>query len=125
MLTTLTARVLESSNRSSGARLDAYRVDGTFFVDIDLPGVDAAAVDITVDGEVMTVRAERRHPGREDPRAVIAGRRQVLLSEKLDIDRLEARYDDGVLTLSIPVHERPARRVEPAGVSARTAASSD
>jgi HSP20 family protein len=110
MLTTLTARVLESSNRSSGARLDAYRVDGTFFVDIDLPGVDTASIDVTVDDEALTVRAERRRSDRESLRVVIAERplgdltRQVLLSGTLDTDRLEARHDNGVLTLSIPVH---------------------
>jgi HSP20 family protein len=110
MLTTLTARVLESSNRSSGARLDAYRVDGTFFVDIDLPGVDTASIDVTVGGEVLTVRAERRSPEPENLR-VGPLTRQVLLSEKLDTDRLEARHDNGVLTLSIPV-----RRDDPAAV---------
>ncbi|MFC4072443.1 Hsp20/alpha crystallin family protein [Actinoplanes subglobosus] len=121
MLTTpprLTARVLEGSTRSSGARLDAYRVDGTFFIDIDLPGVDTASIDITVDGKVLTVRAERRRPDQENLRVVIAERpmgtfsRQVVLSEKLDTDRLEARHDNGVLTLSIPVLERSPRRVE-------------
>lgn len=118
MLTNLTARVLEGSTRSSGARLDAYRVDGTYFIDIDLPGVDAAAIDITVDGKVLTVRAERRRADQENVRVVIAERpmgtftRQVVLSERLDTDRLEARHDNGVLTLSIPVLERSPRRVE-------------
>ncbi|MEU8658398.1 Hsp20/alpha crystallin family protein [Actinoplanes philippinensis] len=114
----LTARVLEGSARSSGARLDAYRVDGAFYIDIDLPGVDTASIDITVDGKVLTVRAERRRAEQENAQVVIAERpmgtfsRQVFLSERLDTDRLEARYDNGVLTLSIPVLERRPRRIE-------------
>ncbi|GAA4930177.1 Hsp20/alpha crystallin family protein [Actinoplanes utahensis] len=114
----LTARVFETSARDSGARLDAYREDETFYIDIDLPGVDPASIDITIDGKVLTVRAERRRATAETRRMVIAERpmgavaRQVRLSERLDTDRLEARYDNGVLTLSIPILERTARRIE-------------
>ncbi|BBH64004.1 hypothetical protein ACTI_06890 [Actinoplanes sp. OR16] len=108
----LTARVF--ATRESGARLDAYRRDETFFIDIDLPGVDPASIDITVDGEVLTVRAERK---RTDAEFVVAERpmgdlsRRVRLSEKLDVDRLEARHENGVLTLRIPVLERRSRKV--------------
>ncbi|GAA1579979.1 Hsp20/alpha crystallin family protein [Actinoplanes couchii] len=122
----LTARVFDTSSRDSGARLDAYREDETFYIDIDLPGVDPASIDITVDGKVLTVRAERRRPESETRHLVIAERpmgafaRQIRLSEKLDTDRLEARYDNGVLTLSIPILERKPRRIE---VSAGAAAS--
>jgi HSP20 family protein len=114
----LTARVFETSARSSGARLDAYREDDTFYIDIDLPGVDPASIDITVDGKVLTIRAERKRSEAEGRRLVIAERpmgtfaRQIHLSERLDTDRLEARYDNGVLTLSIPVLERKPRRIE-------------
>ncbi|HWS33724.1 MAG TPA: Hsp20/alpha crystallin family protein [Actinoplanes sp.] len=114
----LTARVFDTAARDTGARLDAYREDDTFYIDIDLPGVDQASIDITVDGKVLTVRAERRRPENETRRLVIAERpmgafaRQVRLSETLDTDRLEARYDNGVLTLSIPVLERKPRRIE-------------
>ncbi|AEV87772.1 heat shock protein Hsp20 [Actinoplanes sp. SE50] len=125
LLTTPTVRDLErltarvTSTRATGARLDAYREDDTFHIDIDLPGVDPASIDITVDGRVLTVRAERGRAEREGVRYLIAERpvgpvsRQVHLSEKLDTDRLEARHDNGVLTLSIPVlEERKPRRIE-------------
>lgn len=115
----LTARVFESSTRTAGARLDAYRDKDNFFIDIDLPGIDPASIDITVDGKVLTVRAERGRTEREGVRYLVAERpmgvfsRQVQLSDKLDTDRLEARYDKGVLTLSIPViEERKPRRIE-------------
>jgi HSP20 family protein len=114
----LTTRILEASERTAGARLDAYREDDTFYIDIDLPGVDPASIDITVDGKVLTVRAERRRAEAEGRRLVIAERpmgtlaRRIQLSERLDTDRLEARYDNGVLTLSIPVLEHKPRRIE-------------
>lgn len=123
----LTARVLNSSSRSTGARLDAYRIDDTFHIDIDLPGVDPAGIDITVDRKVLTVRAERQRVEGENVRYVVAERpvgsvsRQVFLADTLDTDRLDARYENGVLTLSIPVAEKAApRKIE---VSAGTAAS--
>ena len=123
----LTARVLNSSSRSTGARLDAYRIDDTFHIDIDLPGVDPAGIDITVDRKVLTVRAQRQRVEDENVQYFVAERpvgsvsRQVFLSDTLDTDRLDARYENGVLTLSIPVAEKAApRKIE---VSAGTAAS--
>jgi HSP20 family protein len=112
----LTARVFDSATRSSGARLDAYRDGDTFVIDIDLPGVDPASIDVTVDRKVLTVRAERKRPQREGLQLVVAERpmgtfsRQVFLSDTLDTDRLDARYDSGVLTLTIPVTEKAKPR---------------
>jgi HSP20 family protein len=112
----LTARVFDTATRGTGARLDAYRIDDTFYIDIDLPGVDPASIDVTVDRNVLTVRAERRRPATEGLRLLVAERpmgtitRQVFLSETLDTDRLEARYDNGVLILSIPVVEKAEPR---------------
>ena len=95
----LTARVFESTGRSTGCRLDAYRIDDNFFVDIDLPGVDPADVDITVEGKVLTLRAERKRAG--TPSGPVS--RQVFLADSLDTDQLDARYENGVLILRIPV----------------------
>ena len=112
----LTARVFDSATRTSGARLDAYRIDETFHIDIDLPGVDPAGIDITVDNKVLTVRAERKRVEGENVRYLVAERpvgpagRQVFLSDTLDTDRLDAKYENGVLTLSIPVKEKAEPR---------------
>ena len=112
----LTARVFDSATRTSGARLDAYRIDETFHIDIDLPGVDPAGIDITVDNKVLTVRAERKRAEGENVRYLVAERpvgsvgRQVFLSDTLDTDRLDAKYENGVLTLSIPVKEKAEPR---------------
>jgi HSP20 family protein len=116
----LTARVFDTATRSSGARLDAYRIDDHFYIDIDLPGVDPAGIDITVDHNVLTVRAERkRGADSEAAEAIVTERpagpvsRQVFLSDTLDTDRLEARYEHGVLILDIPVAEKSRpRKVE-------------
>ncbi|GAA2476019.1 Hsp20/alpha crystallin family protein [Winogradskya humida] len=119
----LTARVFDTATRNAGARLDAYRDGDTFVIDIDLPGVDPAGIDISVDRKVLTVRAERKRAEREGVKYVVAERptgavsRQVFLSESLDTDRLEARYENGVLNLSIPVTEKAKpRKFEVAGV---------
>ena len=121
----LTARVFDTATRSSGARLDAYRIDDTFYIDIDLPGVDPASIDVTVDRKVLTVRAERKRPAADGLKLLVAERptgpitRQVFLSNTLDTDRLEARYDNGVLTLSIPVIETAKpRKIEVSGALA-------
>lgn len=114
----LTARVFDTS-RSSGARLDAYRDGDVFVIDIDLPGVEPADIDVTIDRNVLTVRAQRRRVEREGVQRLVTERsmgtvtRRLVLSDTLDTDRLEASYDAGVLTLRIPVLERAnARKIE-------------
>jgi HSP20 family protein len=112
----ITTRVFDTATRSSGCRLDAHRDGDTFFIDIDLPGVDPASIDVTVDRKVLTIRAERKRVEKEGRQFVVAERqmgtfsRQVFLSETLDTDRLEPRYDNGVLTLSIPITEKAKPR---------------
>jgi HSP20 family protein len=102
----LTARVFCTATRSSGCRLDAYRDRDEFFIDIDLPGVDPASIDVTVDHKILTVRAERKHGlqvvGAEKPDTVT---RQIPLADTLVTDLLDASYDGGVLTLRIPIDE--------------------
>jgi HSP20 family protein len=107
-------RVFHTAARSSGCRLDAHREGDAFYIDIDLPGADPASIDVTADRAALTVRVERTCARREGLQLVAAGRptptisRQVFLSDTLDTDRLEARHDNGVLTLSIPVIPEPA-----------------
>jgi HSP20 family protein len=115
----LTARVFDSATLRGGCRLDAYREGDTYYIDIDLPGIDPATIDVTVDDTVLTVRAERKVAERDGLRLVVADRpagaftRQVFVSDAMDTDRLDASYDNGVLTLRIPLADpgRP-RRVE-------------
>jgi HSP20 family protein len=108
----LTARVFECSGRSSSCRLDAYRIDDEYYIDIELPGVDPADIDVTADEDVLTVRAERKPNEADEQRnpeqKAEPFTREVALAERLDTDRLEARYDNGVLTLRIPLKDKVA-----------------
>jgi HSP20 family protein len=99
--------------------VDAYRRGDQFLVHLDLPGVDPDAIELTVDQNVLTIRAERRFEPEEGDELLISERpqgtytRQLLLGESLDTDRLEADYDQGVLTLRMPVTEAAKpRRIE-------------
>ena len=107
--------------------MDAYRKGDEFYVHFDLPGVDPDSIDLTVDRNVLTVRAERKVSVEGDGvETLVAERptgtftRQLFLGETLDVDRLEASYDAGVLTLRIPVAEQAKpRRISISGSSGR------
>jgi HSP20 family protein len=99
--------------------MDAYRRGDQFLIHLDLPGVDPDAIELTVEQNVLTIRAERRFEPEEGDEPAVSERpqgtfaRQLLLGESLDTDRLEADYDQGVLTLRIPVaEEAKPRRVQ-------------
>lgn len=110
----LTGDAWQQSPRRSTATvmpIDAYRSGDRFLVHFDLPGVDPSSVELTVEKNVLTVRAERGPSWDADAELVVAERpqgsfsRQLFLSETLDSDRVEASYDAGVLTVTIPVAE--------------------
>jgi len=96
--------------------MDAYRDGDHFIVQFDLPGVDPRSIDLTVEKNVLTVRAERQWETRDDQEIVISERvqgsfsRQLFLGESLDAEHVEASYSNGVLTLSIPVVEQAKPR---------------
>jgi len=104
-----------SSTRPSVMPLDAWREGDAFVLEFDLPGVQPETLDIDVERNVLTVRAERP-PKNGDWEMLAAERptglfsRQLVLGDNLDLDRLEARYDDGVLRLTVPVAERAKPR---------------
>ena len=114
----LAQQVMGTTARPTAMPLDAWRAGDEFFVELDLPGVDVDSIDIDVERNVLTVRAER--PVRasdtelitaERPRGVFS--RQLFLGEALDAERVSASYDAGVLTLRIPVAERAKPRKVP------------
>ncbi len=96
--------------------MDAYRRADEFFVHLDLPGVDSDSIELTAENNMLTVSAERRFESEEEDQVVIRERpqgqftRQLLLGESLDTDRIEANYENGVLTLSIPIAEQAKPR---------------
>ena len=91
--------------------MDAWRDGEQIVMQFDLPGVDLYSVELDVPRNVLTVRAERRRSSGDDaemiaaerPRGVL--RRQVILGNTPDTDRVQARYGAGVLTVRIPVAE--------------------
>lgn len=99
--------------------MDAYRRNGDFVVHFDLPGIDPGTIDLTVEKNVLTVTAERRFAKQEGDEITVSERpqgrfsRQLFLGESLDPDHISANYDQGVLTLHIPIAERAKpRKVE-------------
>jgi len=99
--------------------MDAVRRGDLVEVSFDLPGIDPESLDVTVERNVLVVSAERTPDRREGEEVIVAERRhgrmsrQLFLGESLDAGRLEARYEHGVLTLTVPVAEAAQpRRVE-------------
>ncbi|MFI6583141.1 Hsp20/alpha crystallin family protein [Embleya sp. NPDC050493] len=111
----------------SAMPMDAYREGGEYVIALDLPGVAKDAIDIDVERNMLTVRAERRPVAKADdaqmelserPLGVFS--RQLVLADTLDTERITADYEAGVLTLRIPIAERAKpRRIAIGGESER------
>jgi HSP20 family protein len=112
----LVERVWGTTAHPAGMPLDAWREGDTFFVELDLPGVDAESIDLDVERNVLTVKAERKPAYGENTETVVTERpagtfsRQLFLGETLDTDKIEASYEAGVLRLRIPVAEQAKPR---------------
>jgi HSP20 family protein len=95
--------------------MDAWREGDSFHVEFDLPGVTPDSIDLDVERNVVTVRAER--PARDSDSELIAAERprgvfsrQLILGDNLDTEHIAASYEAGVLTLQIPVAEQAKPR---------------
>jgi HSP20 family protein len=112
----LTQQVFGTAARPAAMPMDAWQEDGEFVVAFDLPGVTPDTVDLNVERNVLTVRAERRDPTQPNVELVVAERprgvfsRQLILGDTLDTEHIKATYDFGVLTLRIPVAEQAKPR---------------
>ncbi|KJX74918.1 HSP20 family small heat-shock protein [Mycobacterium lepromatosis] len=108
-------QVLGTSARPAAMLMDAWREGEEFVVEFDLPGINTDSLDIDIERNVVTVRAER--PGVDPDREMLAAERprgvfnrQLVLGENLDTERIAASYQEGVLRLSIPVAEKAKPR---------------
>ena len=118
-------------SRPAAMAMDAWKEGDTFVVEFDLPGVRPESLDIDVERNVLTVHAERPAPN-GDWEMLAAERptgqfsRQLVLGDNLDLERVNADYDGGVLRLNIPVAEKAKpRKIEIAtGGSEQAAISS-
>ena len=112
----LTQQVFGTAARPAFMPMDAWREGESFRIEFDLPGVQPDSIDLDVERNVLTVRAERQ--GRQEngaeliaaerPRGVFS--RQLILGDNLDLENISANYRDGVLTLAVPVAERAKPR---------------
>jgi HSP20 family protein len=111
----LAQQFLGTSSRPAVMPMDAWREGDHFVLEFDLPGVRPESVDLDVDRNVLTVRAER--PPRDPQQEMLAAERpigvfsrQLILGDNLDTEKVEASYGAGVLTLRIPVAEKAKPR---------------
>jgi len=111
----LTQQLLGTTSRPAVMPMDAWREGDRFVIEFDLPGVAKDTIDLDVERNVLTVRAERvarngdwEMLASERPRGAFS--RQLVLGDNLDLDRIEAGYEHGVLRLVIPVSEKAKPR---------------
>jgi HSP20 family protein len=111
----LAQQVFGTIARPTVMPMDAWREGEQFVVEFDLPGVDPGSIDLDVERNVLTVKAERaalsddaEAIATERPRGVFS--RQLFLGDTLDVDKVSASYTDGVLRLTIPVAEQAKPR---------------
>jgi HSP20 family protein len=106
----------QGAGRLASMPMDAYRDGDNFIVEFDLPGVDPGSIDLTVEKNALTVRAQRSWEPKESQEVLISERpqgtfsRQLFLGEGLDADKIQASYNNGVLRLTIPVAEQAKPR---------------
>ncbi|MFE8009447.1 Hsp20/alpha crystallin family protein [Streptomyces sp. NPDC057418] len=109
----LAQQITGTWSKPSAMPMDAYRDHDEYIVAFDLPGVPRDAIDIDVERNMLTVRAERRPPQKaEDVQMELSERplgifsRQIVLADTLDTENIQADYETGVLTLRIPIAQR-------------------
>jgi HSP20 family protein len=119
----LAQQVLGTPARPAAMPIDAYRRGDEFVVEFDLPGVEPASIELTVEKNVLTVHAQRKRLDLDGVEMLVGERpqgtfsRQLFLGETLDTDRIDANYADGVLTLRLPIAEKAKPRRVPINVS--------
>lgn len=111
----LAQQVLGTTNRPAVMPMDAWREGERFIIEFDLPGVSPESIDLDVERNVLTIRAERvarngdwESLASERPKGAFS--RQLVLGDNLDLDSIQAAYTDGVLRLVVPVAEKAKPR---------------
>ena len=111
--------LLDSRQGPRSMPIDLYRDGDTYVLNADLPGIDPGTVDVDADGQLLTIRAERTPRSREGVKWLASERpsgsfhRQFTLGDGIASESISASYDNGVLSVTIPVSERAKpRKVE-------------
>ena len=110
------ASVFDSPRAPKRMPVDLYRDGDRYVLHADMPGVDPGSIDVDVDGGQLSIRAQRTMGGQESVRWFTREResgsflRQFALGDGVDLDGISASYDNGVLSVIIPVSERAKPR---------------
>ncbi|GAA5081806.1 Hsp20/alpha crystallin family protein [Nocardia iowensis] len=106
--------------------MDLFKAGDHYVLNADLPGVDPGSVDVSVDNGTLTLRAQRSAPSEEGVQWIASERfsgnylRQVSLGDNVDAEKISAAYNNGVLSVTIPIAERAKpRRIEISGGSSQ------
>lgn len=113
----LTRQLAQNATAGTVIPADVWRDDEALFVQFDLPGMDRSSIEVTVERGTLLLSAERPSPVPGGARPVLTERptgrfsRRLTLSDALDADAAQAVYDNGVLTLRIPLaaHAKPRK----------------
>ncbi|MEJ9080444.1 MULTISPECIES: Hsp20/alpha crystallin family protein [Gordonia] len=96
--------------------MDLCKVEDHYLLTADLPGVDPGSIDVSVDNGVLSLSAQRSLASDDGVKWLaserFAGtyRRQVTLGDGIDSAAISAQYNNGVLTVSIPIAEKAKPR---------------
>ena len=112
----LAASMLDSRQGPRVMPIDLHRDGDHYVLSADLPGVDPGSVDVDIDGQLLTIRAERTLRSEEDTQWIIRERpsgsflRQITMGDGVDMNAISAHYENGVLSVVIPVSEQAKPR---------------
>jgi HSP20 family protein len=112
----LTSSVFDSARTPRLMPVDLFRDGDQYVLSADLPGIDPASVDLDVDGQLLTIRAERPAPTSDSVKWIAHERpygsymRQFTLGDGVDTERITANYEHGVLSVIVPMAERAKPR---------------
>ena len=112
----LAASMLDSRQGPRVMPIDLHRDGDHYVLSADLPGVDPGSVDVDIDGQLLTIRAERTLRSEEDTQWIIRERpsgsflRQITMGDGVDMNSISAHYENGVLSVVIPVSEQAKPR---------------
>ena len=110
------AQALRGEGSLRGMPMDLYRQGDHYILAADLPGIDPGSIDVDVDGQLLTIRAQRTLHGADGVKWLTREResgsflRQLNLGQGIDTEKIAARYENGVLSVTIPVSEKAKPR---------------
>lgn len=122
----LASSLFDAGRTPRAVPMDAYRQGDDLHVHLDMPGVDADSIELTVEKNVLSVTARRHFDRTESDELIVSERpqgvfsRQIFLDEGLDTDALEAHYTNGVLSIKVPVLESAKPRRVPISIAGGT-----